>query len=99
MSKNEIKPLKCKLMGDIVNMSVGISTLTFAAENHPDFWDGESGVDVPNIKITNKIDFAKAVTEAINKEDEDGSNLLTRMLDEAIAQAVEDGCDGVEIDP
>ena len=36
--------------------------------------------------------------EALNAEDEDGSTLLTRMLDEAIMQAVEDGCDGVDHD-
>jgi len=77
-------------------MHVSIGTLRFAAENHPDFWDGVSGISVPNIKITDAEEFAKAVACAINEEAEDGSTLLTMMLDKAIAKAVESGCDGVD---
>ena len=72
--------------------------LQFAAEKHPEFWDGESGDDVPNIVVTDKEKFGEAVCEEINREDEDGSTLLTRMLDEAIRQAVENGCEGVDLE-
>lgn len=95
--KNEM-PLRCKAVGGDIEMGIGMKVLAFAAENHPDFWDGESGIDVPNIKITDVQEFALEVARAINDEAEDGSTLLTRMLDEAIAKAVEDGCDGVDHD-
>jgi hypothetical protein len=72
--------------------------LQFAAEKHPEFWDGESGDDAPNIVVTDKEKFGEAVCEEINREDEDGSTLLTRMLDEAIRQAVENGCEGVDLE-
>ena len=79
-----------------LSLFVSGDVLKFAAETHQGLWDGESGPDVPVVKITDQREFAFAVAEAINAEDEDGSTLLTRMLDEAIMQAVEDGCDGVD---
>lgn len=94
--KDDEMPLRCRAAGGRIEMGVGMDVLAFAAENHPDFWDGET--DGPNIKITDMQEFARAVAEAVNKEAEDGSTLLTRMLDEAIVRAVEDGCDGVDHD-
>jgi hypothetical protein len=94
--KDDEMPLRCDAVGSGIEMGIGMKVLGFAAENHPDFWDGESGLDVPNIKITDVQEFALAVAEAINDEAEDGSTLLTRMLDAAIAKAVEDGCEGVD---
>lgn len=91
-------PMRCKVVGEHIEISIGIRALAFAAENHPGFWDGESGLDVPNIKITDMQEFALAVADAINEEAEDGGTLLTRMLDDAIAKAVESGCEGVDHD-
>lgn len=98
MTDHDFEALRCKAVGGYIEMGVGTNALTFAAENHPDFWDGESDPDVPNIKVTDREVFARAVVDAINKEAEDGSTLLTRMLDAAIAAAVEDGCEGVDHD-
>ena len=91
-----VMPLRCKAVGGDIEMGIGMRTLCFAAEQHPDFWDGVSGISVPNIKITDVQEFAHAVVAAINEEAEDGSTLLTRMLDKAIAKAVESGCEGVD---
>lgn len=91
-------PLRCERDVDLIDMKVGFDTLRFAAENHPDLWDGYSGSDVPNVKITDIKDFAAAVVREINREEEDGSTLLTRMLDQAILNAVDQGCDGVDHD-
>lgn len=91
-------PLRCKAVAGEIDLRVGVETLRFAAENHEEFWDGESGTDVPAIKITNSVIFAQEVVLAINEEAEDGSTLLSRMLDEAIKQAVENGCEGVDHD-
>jgi len=91
-------PLRCKAVGGDIQMGIGMRTLLFAAESHPDFWDGRSGLDVPNIKVTDIQEFALEVARAINSEEEDGSTLLTRMLDKAISNAVESGCEGVAYD-
>jgi len=81
-------PLRCEAIDGAIEMGIGVNVLAFAAEQHPEFEEG--------IKIINISDFAKEVVLAINDESEDGSNLLTRMLDEAIKKAVEGGCDGVD---
>lgn len=107
-TENDINgiPLRCNAVGDDIDMGIGMSVLRSAAEQHPEFWDGArampssevcvSDFSVPNIKITDVQEFANAVVTAINEEDEYGSTLLTRMIDEAIAKAVESGCGGVE---
>ena len=95
MSEGNWAPLRCKATGGDIEMTIGMATLCFAAENHPDFWDGVSPASVPNIKITDVQEFALEVAREINRESEDGSTLLTRMLDKAIANAVENGCEGV----
>lgn len=79
-----------------LRIEVSKDQLLFAAENHPDFWDGKSGMDVPNIKIANFDTFSHDFVRAVNAEAEDGSTLATRMFDKAIAKAVNDGSDGVQ---
>lgn len=96
MNEKTIMPLRCKATGGDVDIAIEMATLCFAAENHPDFWDGVSPASVPNIKITDVQQFALEVAREINKESEDGSTLLTRMLDRAISNAVENGCEGVD---
>ena len=90
-------PLRCTSIGATIDMLIGYNALRFAAEQHPDFWDGKSGSSVPNITITDEAVFALEVARAINDEGEDGSTLLTRMLDAAIRKAVESGCEGVRL--
>lgn len=89
-------PLRCEVVGEKIIFEIGVDILKVAAFMHPNFWDGESGTDVPNIRVTDPMIFAREVVRQVNDEDEDGSTLLTRMLDEAMKQAVEDGCEGVD---
>lgn len=91
-------PLTCKVEDGRIVIYIGFDELAFAAANHPDFWDGESGTDVPNIKIIDSKTFAKEVAAALENEEEDGSSLITQLLDDAIKAAVEDGCEGVDHD-
>jgi len=98
MTNVSMKPLRCVVRDDGIDMGIGADALAFAAASHPEYWDGKSGPDVPNIKVDGPADFAREVCAAINREDEDGSTLLTRMLDKAISMAVESGCDGVDHD-
>ena len=98
MNNKDEFPLRIGSNMGTLSLFVSGNVLRFAAETHQELWDGESGPDVPVVKITDQREFAFAVAAAINAEDEDGSTMLTRMLDEAIVAAVEDGCDGVDHD-
>ena len=99
MSADDGLPLTCMARGGVIDMFIGTKTLRCAAEHHPDFWDESNGPDVPNIKITSLPKFAAEVVNQLNKENpDDGSTMLQRMLDQAIRQAVENGCEGVDHD-
>lgn len=87
--------MEAEFRNGVIQVILPLDTLRFAAENHPAFWDGESGDSTPNIKITDQSEFSLEVVREINREAEDGSTMLTRMFDEAIAQAIENGCEGV----
>lgn len=88
--------LSCELVGGRIVMSIGSQVLASAAAHHPDYWDPERRPDGPNIIVTNARVFAREVVAAINDEDEEGGTLLSRMLDRAMAEAVESGCEGVD---
>ena len=87
-------PLRCKSVDGALDMQVGVKVLAFAAERCPDLWNGED--DLPGCRITDPIKFAKEVERELNRESEDGSTRLSRMLDEAIAEAINQGAEGVE---
>lgn len=91
MGKDE--KLHCEKNGLAINITIGMSTLRFATENNPDLVneDGE-----PSVKISDESLFMKEVVHAINKENEDGSTLLTDMLDEAVSNALDSGCYGID---
>lgn len=94
---DDLLPLQCKVSSDRIKIEIPERILKFATENHPDFWDGKSGIDIPNIKITDIKVFMKEVVDEINNEiSEDGSTLLTNMLDKAITKAIENGCGGID---
>lgn len=96
MNDDSGMPLRAAYVDGVLDMRVGAKTFRFAAENHPDLWDECLPRGAPNVTITDLDAFARAVIGEINREDEDGSTLLTRMLDKAILAAVENGCEGVD---
>jgi len=98
MTEANNTPLHCEVVNGVLRFQIGMATLSCAAAAHPDFWDGESGASTPNIKVIDPHVFAVEVANEINAEGEDGSTLLTRMLDAAMKAAVENGCEGVEHD-
>ena len=90
-------PLECAVVGNELVLRIGVNTLAWAGGHCPDFWDGEAAnADGPYIKVTDPLAFAREVALALNAEREDGSNLLSDVLDAAIKAAVEDGCEGVD---
>ena len=80
MTKDDEFPLRIDSNMGTLSLFISGGVLRFAAETHQGLWDGESGPDVPVVKITDQREFAFAVAEAINAEDEDGSTLLTRIM-------------------
>lgn len=93
---NENMPLRCEDKEGALDMGIGKAVLRFAAENHPYFYEPDARPLTPNLKITDETVFAREVALEINREREDGSTMLTDMLDEAVKRAVENGCEGVD---
>ena len=87
-------PLRCSASGGALNIRIGVNVLAFATEHCPDLWDGEK--DRGRFKVSDPETFAKEVERAINHEDEVGGTMLTRMLDAAVLEAIEQGAEGVE---
>lgn len=85
---------EAKVIGGKLVISLRIGTLAHAARNSEHFFNcAESGAP---IKITDETVFATSVAHALNREEEDGSTPITRMLDEATEWVSEQGEDGLE---
>lgn len=79
--------------GDLV-IRVSVGTLAHAALHSDYFFDcAENGMP---LKITDEDQFAESVARALNREEEDGSTPVTRMLDDAFEWVSEQGEEGVE---
>lgn len=90
------RPMDCRIRNRALTIQVSRKVLAFAADNHPDFWDAEN--DKQRFKVTDIAGFAKDVANALNDEGEDGSTPVTRLLDAAILQAIEQGSEHVEFE-
>lgn len=90
MDSLESFPLRCYVDHGVIHFEIGQDILAFAAKNHPDFWEED-------VQIIDSQILALDVLREINEEAGDGSTRLTRMLDEAIRQAIGNGTEGVVI--
>lgn len=88
--------LKVRLSKGVLSISIGIDTLAFCAEQHPDVWLPET--DKSRIVVSNAFKFAKEVKIALEQEEEDGTTPVHSMLDNAILTAWESGCEGLDYD-
>lgn len=85
---------EAKVIGGKLVISLRIGTLAHAARNSDHFFNcAESGTP---LKITDEAVFAQSVANALNREEEDGSTPITRMLDEATEWVSEQGEEGIE---
>lgn len=95
---NADAPLAINVEDGKLVISIGISTLTFAFEtseqNNP-FNDTLNDFET-TYRVTNELQFANEVRRALCDEQEDGSTILTDLLDKAYWNAIDDGCEGVE---
>lgn len=85
---------EAQIVGDKLVISLRISTLANAAR-HCAYFDALEEDGHP-LKITDEALFAKSVKLALNREEEDGSTPITRMLDDAFEWVSEQGEDGIE---
>ena len=86
---------EAKIIDGKLVISLGIATLAHAARHSEYFFNcAESGT---KLKITDEDAFAKSVANALNREEEDGSTPITRMLDEATEWVSEQGEDGIDV--
>lgn len=90
-AKPKNQRLTCNITRDgKLRIEVGIETLAHAAV-HSDFCTNPIRSPYVGAKITSARGFAADVRAALVDEAEDGSTLVTRMLDQAFEQAIEQG--------
>ena len=92
-------PLTIDVLGKELVILVGIDTLAFAFEesNGNQLFDERVNDYRREWKVVDKHKFAKGVANALCEEAEDGSTVVTRMLENACIVAVENDV-GVEED-
>lgn len=95
MDSLESLPLRCYIDHGVIHISIGQDILAFATVHHPAFdRDGEG----KSITIMDAQILALDVVREINDEGEDGSTLLTRMLDSAILNVIGNGTEGIKVE-
>ncbi len=93
------KPLSVKITRDgVLTIEIGIDTNAFATLHSTYAWQltdpkrtGKEQDPRKVFKITSPRGFAADVKRALLEEEEDGSSLLTNVLDAASEKAIEDG--------
>jgi len=89
--KNKDLALNTRIENDQLVITVGISVLAFASKEK-----NGGPLDDKKFKIINENHWAKDVLRALNHESETGETLVTKMLDGAYEEAINDGAEGVE---
>lgn len=94
----ESEPLTCKIDHGRLVISIGIDVLALATECREPFsvYDPNKGDWRTAWKVTDALEFAKDVHHELMDEAEDGSSLVTEILDKAMEQALDQGSLGVE---
>ena len=88
--------LKVELKGDVLTISIGIESLRFAAELSDQLQlPMSSSDDAMNAIVFDEPAFAREVVRELEREEEDGTTPVHRMLDEAFGQVLENGGIGV----
>ena len=101
MSKKQADaPLSVKVTDGRLVISIGISTLAFAAQecNYCYSYDQTVNDFVHHMKVTDPLLFAKELVTELQEEDEEGTTSVHLMIDKAVEQAVENGARGFNWD-
>jgi len=89
-SDNPDQPLQVEIRDKVLSISIGVNTLAFALEHIPKYYSD------PAYKSTNNDAFAVDVRDELKREEEDGTNPIHLLLDEAMNKAIENGSAFVE---
>ena len=83
MSKD--KPLTVEIVDGVLNISLGIDILCLATQS-----------EIYDFKIVDNNGFSNDIINELLSEEEDGTTLVHRMLDEAANNAIENGSEYIE---
>lgn len=90
--------LQTSIQDGVLTIQIGVETLrnsvVFANWAHP--FNEEKDDYFRTFTITDPQEFARDVLRALENEREDGSSLLTDMLDKACSDAVDDGSEACD---
>ena len=87
------KRLRVRVSRGVLTIEVGVGVLAHAA-THLDWTPDGGQAPAPAARVTNAGGFAVEVASALEDElGEDGSSILTTMLDQAIRRAIDDGAE------
>jgi len=90
--KNKDKPLTVEVKDNKLIISIGIDTLAFVAERCPHFYNYDKhNNEEKYVTVVDNNELAHDVVRALTDEEEDGSTILHRLIDDAIEDAYEDG--------
>lgn len=86
------RPLNAFVENDVLTIEIGVDVLAFACLHEG------SGMRFrhEDYVITNNAGFAKDVVRALTHEAEDGSSMITALIDNAIEAATDDGAEHFE---
>lgn len=94
------KPLYVGVVDGVLVIQIGVETLAhataFADWANP--YNDEKKDYIRTFAITNALAFAKDVALAMEREEEDGSSPLTRFLDKAAEDALDEGSEACEFE-
>ncbi len=86
--------LAMEIIGGKLVISIGVEALAIAVEGNPML---EEGIDGDGPKVTDPDRFATELLHALQDEDEQGTNAVHRVIDEAALAAVESGAEGIRL--
>ena len=91
-------PLRVGIVGGRLVISVGTATLAHAIECAPGLvlHDAKTGEFV-GPRVTDIAVFAKEIALILQREEEDGTTLVHRLLDKAASEAIDQGAEGVSV--
>jgi len=84
-------PLRVAVQGDQLVIRIGIDTLAFSAEHCQRFYDPVTNAERPYVRVVDNDILAIDVRRELLREEEDGTNPLHVVLDNAIVAAFGNG--------
>lgn len=91
MSKPKFKALDVRIEKDAIVIRAHAQCVAFATENHPTFWNPETGENT--LKVVDEKQWLKGVLAQLEAEEEDGSTPVHHMLDAPTTYAPQCGSD------